>query len=86
MDKSYRVPDIPRFTNQNAEDQMRRYAHVPVTKTITFGDIMKTRVTYTLVPLEEAFFKTWTWGQFVTLGDSAHKVREERSSRVSIRS
>lgn len=63
MDETYRVSDKPRFTNQNAEDQMRRYAHVPVTKSIIFRDITKTGVTYTLVPLEEAFFKTWTWGR-----------------------
>ena len=77
MDKTYRVPDIPRFSKHDAEDQMRKYAHVPVTKTVTFGDIIKTRVTYTLAPLEEAFFKTWTWGRFVTLGDSTHKVRRK---------
>jgi hypothetical protein len=75
MDKTYRVPNIPRFTRKDAEDQMSRQAHLPVTKTVTFGDITKTRVTYTLVPLEEAFYKTWTWGRFVTLGDSTHKVR-----------
>lgn len=83
LDKTYRVPDIPRFTKQDAEDQMRRYAHAPVTKTLSFGDITKNRVTYTLVPLEEAFFKTWTWGRFVILGDSVHKVREEHYQEYS---
>jgi hypothetical protein len=60
IDQTYRVPNIPRFTKQDAEDQMRRYAHLPITKNITFADVTKARVTYTLVPLEEALFKTWT--------------------------
>jgi hypothetical protein len=77
MDKTYQVPNIPRFTKRDAEDQMRRHAHLPVTQNVTFGDITKTRITYTLVPLEQAFYKTWTWGRFVTLGDSTHKVCED---------
>jgi hypothetical protein len=74
MERVYRTPEIPRFTKQDAEDQMKAHSHLPITNAITFGDILKTRATYTLTPLEEAFYKTWTWGRFVTLGDSTHKV------------
>jgi hypothetical protein len=76
MERTYRSPDIPRFTKQDAEDQMKAHSHLPITNTVTFGDILKTRATYTLTPLEEAFYKTWTWGRFVALGDSIHKVRQ----------
>ena len=82
MDKIYRTPDIPRFTKQDAEDQMNKRSHLPITNTVTFGDILKTRITYTLTPLEEAFYKTWTWGRFVTLGDSTHKDSEAHPPNI----
>jgi hypothetical protein len=77
MDRTYRTSEIPRLTKQDAEDQMKKCSRLPVSKTVTFGDVLKTRASYTLTPLEEAFYKTWTWGRFVTLGDSAHKVCEQ---------
>ena len=80
MERIYRTPEIPRFTKQDAEDQMKAHSHLPITNTVTFGDILKTRATYTLTPLEEAFYKTWTWGRFVTLGDSTHKVCQRHLS------
>jgi hypothetical protein len=81
MERIYRTPEIPRFTKQDAEDQMKAHSHLPITNAVTFGDILKTRAIYALTPLEEAFYKTWTWGRFVTLGDNNHKVCKETITR-----
>jgi hypothetical protein len=74
MDKKYHVPDIPRWTKQDAEKQIEDHLDFKITDKVTLGDIWKTRLSYTLVSLEEADFKEWSWGRIVCLGDSAHKV------------
>ena len=53
MERTYRTPEIPRFTKQDAEDQMKAHSHLPITNTVTFGDVLKTRATYTLTPLKK---------------------------------
>ncbi|KAM5465354.1 hypothetical protein MauCBS54593_006600 [Microsporum audouinii] len=37
-------------------------------------NIREQRVTYTLVPLEEALFDMWSWGRIATVGDNSHKM------------
>jgi len=75
MEKVYRVPNIPRFTNQDAEAQIRPLLNLLVTDRVLFSDLWKQRTSYKLVPLEEALYSTWTWGRFACIGDSIHKVR-----------
>jgi hypothetical protein len=40
---------------------------------ITFGDVLNQRISSSLVPLEEAQHKEWTWGRIACIGDSIHK-------------
>lgn len=75
MAKKYKYPDIPRFTDEDAEVLARRYLHVRLSETDTFADLWENRVQFKLVPLEEALHKKWTWERFVCAGDSAHKAR-----------
>lgn len=74
MDKRYRYPDIPKFTDEEAETLARRYLDIRMTETNTFADLWENRVQFKLVALEEALHKKWTWERFVCAGDSAHKV------------
>ncbi|KAK5062864.1 hypothetical protein LTR84_004939 [Exophiala bonariae] len=73
MDKRYKHPNIPRFTDDDAETLARRYLHIRLSETHTFADLWKNRVSFKLVALEEALHKKWTWERFVCAGDSAHK-------------
>lgn len=74
MDKRYRYPDIPKFTDEEAETLARRYLDIRMTETNIFADLWENRVQFKLVALEEALHKNWTWERFVCAGDSAHKV------------
>ena len=76
LDKVYKhsEPDFPRYTRADAEkvaaDNLDRMFH----ETLTLGDLWKTKVTYTLVTMEEALFDKWSWGRIATIGDCAHKM------------
>jgi hypothetical protein len=78
MDKKYEVPNIPRFSDEDATKQASDLLQKKITDTVRFENIWEKRISYALVALEEALFKTWSWGRFACLGDSVHKV-----SRVS---
>lgn len=41
----------------------------------TFGEMYATHSVSVLVPLEEYVFPKWHFGQIITIGDSAYKVR-----------
>jgi hypothetical protein len=83
MDKKYNVPNIPKWTREDAIKQVTSRSDFKITDKVVLGDIWKTRVSFTLVSLEECLFDTWTWGRFACLGDSIHKVfiRSQRSFR-----
>jgi hypothetical protein len=74
MDQQYRVPNIPRWTKKDAEKRIQAHLDFRITDKVTLADIWKNRISCTLVSMEEASFKTWTWGRFACLGDSIHKV------------
>ena len=74
MDQKYTVPNIPRFTKQDAETQAQKLLSQPITDQVTFQDIWEQRHSYFLAPLEEAMYSNWTWERFACVGDSAHKV------------
>jgi len=74
MDQKYHVPNIPRFSKEDAERQANDQLHRKITDNVLFKDIWNKRVSCTLVPLEEALFKTWAFGRFACLGESVHKV------------
>jgi hypothetical protein len=78
MDRKYTVPNIPRFTNEDAQAQAEKLFSRQITDRVTFQDIWEQRKSCHLAPLEEALFTKWTWGRLACVGDSAHKVSISR--------
>ena len=74
FERKYTTPNIPKFTKQDAEDQVQKFLGRRITDEVVFQQIWEQRDTFTLQPLEEALFCKWTWGRFACIGDSAHKV------------
>lgn len=76
LDKKYTygAEDYPRYSKEDAEKVAAENAWRSCQGVITFGDLWEKRLSYTLVPMEEALFDTWSWGRIATLGDSAHKM------------
>lgn len=57
MDKTYRWPNIPRFTEQDAEAFGQKHADIAILPGLTFGEIWKRMTEHRLVALGEAEFK-----------------------------
>jgi hypothetical protein len=74
MDKVYHVPDLPRFTEQDALSLAQLCMPMYLTEKCTFGDLWNNRIANKLVALEEAWYKHWNWGRFICIGDAIHKV------------
>ncbi|KAF2435003.1 FAD/NAD(P)-binding domain-containing protein [Tothia fuscella] len=80
MDKVYHYPNIPIFTKADAEAFADSLADSPLqnkegpTGVMNVEDVWKNRVSSTLVVLEEAEHKRWTWGRIACVGDSIHKM------------
>ena len=74
LDRKYTIPNIPRFTSQDAAVQAQKLMSRPITDKVFFQDIWQQKESCMLAPLEEALFSKWTWGRFACVGDSAHKV------------
>ncbi|KAM3421234.1 hypothetical protein BST61_g1640 [Cercospora zeina] len=76
MDKVHRYtdPTFPKFTKEDAERVAMENAWRMVKENVSFGDLWEKRVSYTLVPMEEALFDKWAWGRMATIGDCAHKM------------
>ncbi|SPO06962.1 related to hydroxylase [Cephalotrichum gorgonifer] len=65
--------DIPKFTKEDEAEFVRRNKDVPITESVTFGDVYGRRISSTLTPLHEVVYKKWFFRRIITLGDSAHK-------------
>jgi 2-polyprenyl-6-methoxyphenol hydroxylase-like FAD-dependent oxidoreductase len=80
LPKRYVAGDIPKFTDEDAlqfgesVSGMNIHCDAGPVGSMKFGEIWKNRITYSLVALEEARYQRWTWGRFVCLGDSIHKM------------
>tara|TARA_R110002003_G_scaffold103_9_gene8179 strand:- start:12932 stop:13567 length:636 start_codon:yes stop_codon:yes gene_type:complete len=74
MDKVYRVPDIPRYSKQDAETFAANVQNVTITPQLKFRDIWENKQSYTLVATEEAQLDTWSWGRIACIGDCVHKM------------
>ena len=74
MDKVHRVPNLPKFTDDDALALAERSMQIQMTDKVKFAEMWRNRLAAKLVPLEEAMFQHWTWGRFVCIGDSIHKV------------
>lgn len=67
--------DIPRYTTEDEARFAEKHASVPITETLTFGQLFASRVSSALTPLHEKVFKKWFYKRTFLSGDSVHKVR-----------
>ena len=67
--------DIPRYTEQDEAEFVKRNYNVPITPAVTFGQVFENKISSALTPLHEVVWKKWFFRRIITLGDSAHKVR-----------
>ena len=77
MDKVYRVPNIPTFTQEDAEALVQKHLSTKLTDQVLVDDLWKQRMSYSLLPLEEALYDKWTWGRFACIEDGVQKVSME---------
>jgi hypothetical protein len=71
---TYGAKDYPRYSKSDAEQVAAENAWRPCHGSLTLGDIWEKRISYTLVPMEEALFNNWSWGRMAIMGDNAHKM------------
>lgn len=69
-------PSRGRYTLEEANKEAARYASMPVTDNMLFGELWKRRIRGHLYPLEEGILKLWHFDQTVLVGDCVHKVGE----------
>lgn len=69
-------PNRGRYTLEEANKEAARYASMPVTDNMLFGELWKRRIRGHLYPLEEGVFKLWHFDRTVLVGDCVHKVGE----------
>ncbi|KAL9018348.1 MAG: hypothetical protein Q9185_004317 [Variospora sp. 1 TL-2023] len=69
-------PNKGRYTLEEAEKEAAKYASMPVTYSMLFGELWKRRIRGHLYPLEEGIFKLWHFNRTVLVGDCVHKVSE----------
>ncbi|RYP49832.1 hypothetical protein DL768_004524 [Monosporascus sp. mg162] len=65
--------DIPSFSREEETEFVNRNFNVPITESVTFGQVFAKRISSTLTPLHEVVYKKWFFKRIITLGDSAHK-------------
>lgn len=68
------------FTKDYEKEILDARANDNITPSLKFRHLLNTKVSYTLVPLQEYVFRQWYFRRIITIGDSAHKVSHHRSS------
>ncbi|KJK68281.1 hypothetical protein P875_00076261 [Aspergillus parasiticus SU-1] len=74
MGQSSTGSDTPRFNEQDLENQVAKYLHIPLTPTFRFSDVYEKVETKAYLCLEEAFYQYWSVGRCVCIGDSMHRM------------
>ncbi|KAH7348538.1 hypothetical protein BKA65DRAFT_594347 [Rhexocercosporidium sp. MPI-PUGE-AT-0058] len=77
LDKKYYPPNIPRYTQADADAQAAEYMDFVVGGTdgkVTIGDMWKRKKVGGLQAMDEGHNDHWTFGRIACVGDSAHKV------------
>ncbi|GKT75564.1 FAD binding domain-containing protein [Colletotrichum tofieldiae] len=64
---------IPKYTEQDEAEFVKKYSHILVTDKMTFGEIYAAKLTSTFTPLHEYVYSKWFFRRFIVIGDSAHK-------------
>ncbi|KAL8878770.1 MAG: hypothetical protein Q9192_008371, partial [Flavoplaca navasiana] len=63
-----------RWTSEDADKAADSVASHPISDSLEFGELWRTRIRGQLVSVEEGIFKHWHFGRLVLAGDAAHKV------------
>lgn len=74
LDKTYRWPDLPSYTQKDIEAEAANLAALPINDELVFSDIWEQRLRGELINIEEGIFEHWHSGRIVLVGDAAHKV------------
>jgi hypothetical protein len=74
MDKVYSEKDMPRYAKTQVDSHIQRFAKLKVGCNVTLKELWDGSRTSSFVPLEESRNEVWTYGRFVCLGDSIHKM------------
>ena len=74
LNKKYRSPDVPRFTQAERDAKVIEYADFQLAPGVTLKKLMDTSIQSSFLPLEEANLEHWSWGRMVCVGDSIHKM------------
>ncbi|KAL2064309.1 hypothetical protein VTL71DRAFT_4803 [Oculimacula yallundae] len=77
LDKKYFAPDIPRFTQADADAQAAEHMDFVIGGTdgkVTFGDMWKRKKVGGLQSMDEGHNEHWTFGRIACVGDAVHKV------------
>jgi hypothetical protein len=74
MPKQTRGPYQQRWTKRDAEEVADKVKDHPVSDSLLFGELWRTRIRGQLVSIEEGVFKHWYSGRMVLAGDAVHKV------------
>ncbi|KAJ5118781.1 hypothetical protein N7526_010418 [Penicillium atrosanguineum] len=72
--KLTRTPKCPQFTDEDAKTYIQKYGNSLVGPGYTVKDLWESRVTATMVPLEEGIIPQWCHNRVVLMGDSVHKA------------
>ncbi|KAI9785103.1 MAG: hypothetical protein M1816_000514 [Peltula sp. TS41687] len=72
--RGHRWPSRVRYNEADAEALAAKLAEYPVSDSLVFGEIWRSRTRGVLVSLEEGVLDHWFFGRTVLAGDSVHKV------------
>jgi len=76
LDKVYVVPNIPRYTKNDAKVYASGFEDLQICDGQKFGELWRNRKTFTLVATVHgrSFVRRWTWGRIACAGDCVHKM------------
>lgn len=67
---------IPRYSKEDERRILAQRENDDITPGLKFRKVLDNKITSVLVPLQEYVFEKWYYQRIITIGDSAHKVRE----------
>ena len=65
---------IPEFTKSDEAKFLKEHENDIIMSQLTFGDLIKARISSTMTALQEHVYKQWHFDRIVTIGDAVHKV------------
>ncbi|EEP76514.1 predicted protein [Uncinocarpus reesii 1704] len=73
-EKQCRWPNRARFTEADMEALATKLADYPVTESVLFGELWRSRTKGQMISLEEGVLEHWFFGRIVLTGDAIHKI------------